>query len=440
MGETAALLKTLGFACQSIDAAADLSHYELLVIGKSALSVAGDAPNIAGVDDGLKVLVFEQNAEALEKRLGLRVVEYGLRQVFPRVPDHPALSGIGSEQLADWRGAATLVPPQLKYELVPQHGPTVKWCDIPVSRVWRCGNRGNVASVLIEKPARGDFLPILDGGYSLQYSPLMEYRQGRGVALFCQLDVTARSEADPAAQALTKNLVTYLANWKPSPRRQVLYVGDPAGKQHFESAGVALAAYSGGDLSPEQILVVGPGGGKTLEGRRAEIAVWLKSGGNLLAIGLNQEDAGSFLPFDVRMQPAEHIAAYFDPPNLRSPLAGIGPADVHNRDPRPLPLVRSGATIVGDGVLAYAENANVVFCQLAPWQFDEAKQSDLRRTRRRTAFLASRLLANLGGSGTTPLLARFASPVGATNENRWLNGLYLDEPQEWDDPYRFFRW
>jgi len=25
-------------------------------------------------------------------------------------------------------------------------------------------------------------------------------------------------------------------------------------------------------------------------------------------------------------------------------------------------------------------------------------------------------------------------------EKRWLDGLYLDEPEEWDDPYRFFRW
>ncbi len=141
------------------------------------------------------MLVFEQTAEALEKRLGLRAIEYGLRQVFPRVPDHPALVGFTPEHLADWRGAATLMPPQLKYELVPQHGPTVRWCDIPVSRAWRCGNRGNVASVLIEKPQRGDFLPLLDGGYSLQYSPLLEFRQGTGVILFCQLDVTGRTES-----------------------------------------------------------------------------------------------------------------------------------------------------------------------------------------------------------------------------------------------------
>jgi len=26
------------------------------------------------------------------------------------------------------------------------------------------------------------------------------------------------------------------------------------------------------------------------------------------------------------------------------------------------------------------------------------------------------------------------------DEKRWLEGLYLDVPEEWDDPYRFFRW
>jgi hypothetical protein len=25
-------------------------------------------------------------------------------------------------------------------------------------------------------------------------------------------------------------------------------------------------------------------------------------------------------------------------------------------------------------------------------------------------------------------------------EQRWVHGLYLDVPGEWDDPYRYFRW
>jgi len=63
---------------------------------------------------------------------------------------------------------------KLKYELSKTYGaPAVRWCDIEVTRAWRCGNRGNVASVLIEKLVIGDFLPIVDGSFSLQYSPLM---------------------------------------------------------------------------------------------------------------------------------------------------------------------------------------------------------------------------------------------------------------------------
>jgi hypothetical protein len=31
-------------------------------------------------------------------------------------------------------------------------------------------------------------------------------------------------------------------------------------------------------------------------------------------------------------------------------------------------------------------------------------------------------------------------PVQDPTAGRWLEGLYLTRPTEWDDPYRFFRW
>src|SRR5262249_14907662 len=161
-------------------------------------------------------IVFEQSARILEQRFGFRVAEYGLRQVFPRVPDHLLLAGLGVEQLRDWRGEATLLPARLEYTLRPRHGPTVQWCGIDVSHLWRCGCRGSVASVLIEKPARGDFLPVLDGGYALQYSPLLEYREGKGLVLFCQMDVTGRTETDPAADTLVRNILAYVSTWNPA--------------------------------------------------------------------------------------------------------------------------------------------------------------------------------------------------------------------------------
>ncbi|UCG47821.1 MAG: hypothetical protein JSU94_20380 [Phycisphaerales bacterium] len=442
-GQTTTLLRSMGVPFDIVDAGVNPAAYDVLIVGKAAMTVDGPAPDISRVRDGLKVIVFEQTSEVLEKRLGFRVAEYGLRNVFGRVPDHPIPAGLQPEHLRDWRGEATILPPRLKYELLDKFNgaPAVSWCGIPVTRAWRCGCRGNVASVLIEKPARGDFLPIVDGGFSLQYSPLMEYREGQGVVLFCQMDVTGRTEDEPAGRLLTRNILQYVSRRRPAPRRQVVYAGDPAGRRHLESAGVSLTSYDGSSLSTDQLLVVGPGWGPKLAKDAARIAEWLKGGGSLLAVGLDERQAGAFLPLQIRTRRAEHISAYFEPFGTGSLLAGAGPADVHNRDPREAPLVVEGAQIIGNGVLAEAEGANVVFLQLAPWQFDRAKQSNLKRTFRRVSFLLSRLLGNMGASGSTPVLERFGRPVEAAKvEKRWLDGLYLDEPQEWDDPYRFFRW
>jgi hypothetical protein len=73
------------------------------------------------------------------------------------------------------------------------------------------------------------------------------------------------------------------------------------------------------------------------------------------------------------------------------------------------------------------------------WWFSAREQYNVRRTYRRSSYLVSRLLANMGAASETPLLSRFGIPV-ADGEERWLDGLYLDVPVEWDYPYRFFRW
>src|SRR5262249_6919874 len=121
-GDTAALLDRLGVRCERVDAAADLAKVDLLVVGRFALTNDGPAPDISRVRDGLKVVLFEQTGDALEKRFGFRVAEYGLRQVFRRVPDHPILAGLDVEQLRDWRGEATLLPSRLAAGMRPRYG------------------------------------------------------------------------------------------------------------------------------------------------------------------------------------------------------------------------------------------------------------------------------------------------------------------------------
>ena len=107
-------------------------------------------------------------------------------------------------------------------------------------------------------------------------------------------------------------------------------------------------------------------------------------------------------------------------------------------DPREMELISGGVTVVGNGVLALAPDANVVFSQMAPWQFDYEKYYNQKRTFRRTAYLVARVLGNMGAGGSTPFLERFARPTETAEP--WLDSFYLDKPQEFDEPYRYANW
>jgi hypothetical protein len=438
-GETLDWLRSLDISCQPIGADTATGSFDLLVVGKEALTLESPAPDIRRVREGLNVVIFEQTAEVLEKRFGFRVAEYGLRQVFPRVPDHPILRGLEAGHLRDWRGEAMLVSRRLTYEMRPRYGPTVSWCGLPVPRLWRCGNQGNVASVVIEKPARGDFLPILDGGYSLQYSPLLEYREGAGVVILCQLDVTGRGERDPAAETLARNLLAYAAHPTPRRPRRPVYAGDRAGRKRLETLGFSVSPWTGGRLSEDQVLILGPGGARQWSMSDADAREWFDAGGELLAIGLDQEEIDRIPWLTATVRIGEHLSTGLPTFNHGSRLAGIGPADLHIREPRAIPLVTGGARVLGTGILA--EQRGVVYCQLVPWRFDGSRSMNLKRSERRVSFLLSRVMANMGVESATPLLERFgAAVVNPGREQRWLEGFYLDRPEEWDDPYRFFRW
>jgi beta-galactosidase len=443
VGETHAVLSMLGVAFEQVDAEAELTSSDLLVIGKRALTADGAGPDLSLVADGLRVIVMEQSADVLEKRLGFRVQEYGLRQAFPRVPDHPVLRGLQEEHLRDWQGEATLVPPRREYTLDDVLGPTIVRSGIKVPRAWRVGNRGNVASVIIEKPAAGDFLSIVDGGFGLQYSALLEYREGAGSILFCQMDVTRRSARrgdvhDAAAETLLANLLAYTPEPASTPPGSLEYVGDAAGIRHLTSAGYDVSPYTAGSESGppvERILALGPGAAQTVTA--ADVEVWVASGGRILTVGVAAEELARLMPPIVETATAAYVAASFSSQGVGAPFAGVGPGETHIREPRELGLITGEAAFAG-GLLA-ADDGAVVLCQVAPWQFDYDASFNLKMPFRRTSVLLSRLLGNMGARSSTPLPGRFAAPV-AEGETRWLDGLYLDTPEEMDDPYRFFRW
>ncbi len=409
-GETAELLRQLGVPFDAVQADAELGVYDVLVIGKGALTVDGPAPDLLGVRDGLRAVVFEQNALALERRLGFRVQEQGLRRVFVRAPGHPILAGLSDENLHDWQGEATLLPANMPLGN-PNSYPMAQWCGFTVSRPGRAGCWGNVSSVLIERPAAGDFLPLVEGGFALQYSPLMVYREGKGIVVFCQMDVTGRSADEPAAARLAANILDYVSSYRPPSPRSALYAGAPEGLAHLMKAGAEIAPYTGQPLTDDSALVLGPGAAAELGDRAGRVAAWVKGGGHVLALGLRQEDVRDALGLRVRLEEAEYISSFFPPPGARSLLAGVGCSDLMTRDPRTVPLVTGGAPALGGGVLAQSEGENAVFLQIVPWQFNYEEFYNTKLAFRHTSFVVSRLLGNLGVPLNSPLLERFGSPL-----------------------------
>jgi hypothetical protein len=415
-GRTRRALANLGVRFTEVGTAGDLSGYGLLVVGREALSLDGAAPNIARVRDGLNVLVFEQKEAVLHRRLGFRTQVYGLRQVFPRVPDHPILAGLSADNLRDWRGDATLYPPYMEEPGGYDSYPMVEWCGFVNSRVWRCGTGGNVATALIEKPARGDFLPIVDGGFDLQYAPILEYAEGKGRVVFCQMDVTGRTEQDPAARTLVRNLLSYCAGTAAEPLRTTYYAGAAAGRDALARLGVSAAEPAGARLGPGDVLVLGPGAPAPAYEQARGAA---ENGCNVLLLA-NDEAGLANAPVRCRWQRKTVVNSPLRQPLRETAFRGLSNAETHFRNFKDLPALAEVPAADREGLLAAAEvgKGKVAFCQVAPWMFDPAAFAHDQTTYRRTAFLLGRMLANLGSAMDTPLLANWDEPAAAMPDLR----------------------
>ncbi len=404
-GLTAAVLDDLGVSYSRMKGNVPSAECGILVIGREALANPSVTLDLSRIKSGLKVVIFEQTHETLLNRFGLRGNVLGVRNAFARVPSHPILAGLSEDNLRDWRGASTLTPPSLETKSFETHDPRWSWCGFESTRVWRCGNRGNVASVLIEKPAKGDWLPLVDCGFDLQYSPLLLHAEGNGCVVFCQLDVCGRTENDPAALTISRNLLTYLDSYTPQKKRNVTYIGGKEGSALLKLLGVAFTE-NRPIASPEETLLVIGGGEAHADGLLKAV----EDGMSVLCLGLNEKELGSLLPGIVKAKSvtkSSEVAA-----NLScAEYAGASNADLHWRTLLSFAAMEDVALGQGTEALSIVAKGKgkIVLCQAAPWMFDYTTKPYLRTTYRRTTFLASRLLANLGASFAPVVTEKFAN-------------------------------
>ena len=392
----------------------------LLVLGRRSL--AAPLPDmVANAARMSPTLVLEQDTATLRK-LGFRVQEHGLRNLFAL---DPALAGL---DLTDWRGRSTLLPEMLDEDRNKAAFPRWDWDGHKNTRVWRAGNRGMVAGVLPEKPAIGDFVPLVHGGFDLQYAPVMAYMGHGSRIVFSQLDICGRTERSPEAEealAALLRISSGLVSGFPSRKIKVLEgsSGKAAavlGELRFPVEKIASAS----DAKPGDILVVGPGA------KAGPVEEAVKGGLNVLALGLTSDEANALLPGLGAKKCGRHEYPAVTDDLLRKPVfRGVSNADLQWL----YPVQMEGLARFGDDMLATRQigNGHVVFSSIVPWAHDE-KEIALRHHRRRAYALVTRLLCNLGTLPNDDFLDR----AGGVNPI----ALYVDKSLADDDPYRYYRW
>ena len=163
------------------------------------------------IEQGLRVIVFEQDGPNL---FGLTTEEVRPRRVFMTAAGHPVFAGLQPSDLTNWTGDS---------DLQAAMGPaTMSEKDFP-ERIAHVSNTNAVASRTLVRPQVGACRALAVSGFDLAESPLLEVTRGKGRIVFCQLDVSNRYGADPAATQLVDNLFQYMTTvGEPDPERSTV--------------------------------------------------------------------------------------------------------------------------------------------------------------------------------------------------------------------------
>lgn len=410
-GTAAPLLKRLGVKFRALGKGAHPTK-GILVLGRNSLKkVPFDLEK--AVRSGVRLFLMEQPYETL-LNLGIRGNVHGFREVLPL---HPAFAG---KPLKNWRGASTNLPHYLKTPEYEGQMPTWSWNGFYNTRVWRAGNRGTVSGVVPEKPCVGDWMPLLQAGFDLQYAPLLEYRDGNARILFFQLDGSARTEDSPEALELLASALEYLDSAERPDRRRAFYAGNAEGEKVLKRLKLNYSPLKElRSCSPADLLIIGPGAGL------ASLEEQIAAGMNVLALGLNAGEISAVLPGKAKAGIEKQVYSdYVENLSAEPVFRGVSNADLHWRkgldgaffDKKSPGGKALQAVKIGKGC--------IVFCQAAPWMFD-GKEFQYRTTLRRNYYLISRLAHNLGADSSCGFLKKLSSRSGGREGYQVLAGDWI---------------
>lgn len=406
-GRTNRMLERVGMQARPLDGEADLSDASLVIVGRESYGdefvALAKALNLeSAVGNGLSLLVFEQTEGA---PFGLRLQERSTRQVFPAAPDHEFFSGLAPEDFVSLRGESDLT------EAYPEAPPETErqW----PGRFFKWGNRGTVATFVYTKPHYAPFTPLLECGFDLVESPLMEARLGRGRIVFCQVDVTSRYGTDPVSTLLVHNLLSE------SPRT------DGEATRARACLGQSAQAFLGpfgivpGEFDPEESDLVFVGAEPLAAAQVGAVEAAAQRG----AVVILLPNAASAEAFGLRLEERRLLIGGLTPDPL---LAGLSAGDTYLKSWTSLSVAAPGDSwrcIVEPGLVSVKRvgQGSIVSCQLDPTALGQT------RGRVKALRLWNVLLSNLRAHRQG--FDRFLEPTAP-----------LYEDNEWEEMPGYINW
>jgi hypothetical protein len=219
---------------------------DVLIMEKNTVA-AGSTQNTqiqAFCRAGGRVLVMEQEVSLFNS---LMLEDKPLQTQFFRAPGHPVLTGIKENELAFWG-------------------------DSPYSEQ---GGDAFVVSRAYRKDDGKHTLFILDGeegsfgSGGMGYAGLVEIREGTGLILSCQLNITNKADVIPAAAKLLVNMLRHLLRYRANNSQAVVQI-DGAALALEKVAELAAQARSG------QNVIINNASGQVLTAFARELGIELK--------------------------------------------------------------------------------------------------------------------------------------------------------------------
>ena len=388
-GKSTAMLDKLGVKYKKVNRLDEsVRNAKYLILGRFSLGKTNFPFDRNDIRNGLNVLILPQMPAEL-KALGFRVEDRMSRTVFLRDKFNPAFSGIADETLSLWSGT-------------PDYGkPYGNLTGADTQRFTHWKRTHTVAGCMIQIPEHGGFLPLMDGEFDMNFSPLLRWQDGKGSITFCTLDGEERPGTDPAPLLVMSGVLKDFLNREPGNNFKKAGADGPSATKLLQKAGITpekqydiLVADSGSKLPWSTIREQAEQGKSFLIYANARIA---KEAGFQLA------------PAKVRRLGK----AVENTPLLR----GIGPSLLRWRAPVDMELLThapANFTILADGIIAESKGwkGKVVFVQADPFRLEEMFGNDLRRktatflSTERMIQLGARLLTNLGAEPGTKTAER----------------------------------